>query len=352
MRVYHAIVALSLIAVPISCAAAQAPLPDAAEGPSPTPAHTSGPMASFVLMEAGEWRLGTVQADTWRWGPGEHSISAHTVGSDGGGNPWRELAVYYWHPGHKQIRVLSLHPDIPALGRGVAEGSVEFDGQTFTGVMDLYQAGHPTRKHRRMATRWTFDGPDRYHEALLENSGRGFETLAEWDYVRSMERGQKPPRHDGEAPAPSENLKPFVPLLGGWEELRDGDVEGAHHSRLSFEWAEYLDIVAVRLDTANPDQSPSHRFDVYLYHHVGAGTLRCLALSGSGGVYEGDVTLLPDGALQSELRGFEGDQETGLIVRLGFEDGGTLRGRVWAVAGDDRTLSLDVRYGKLAPDPE
>ncbi len=120
----------------------------------------------------------TIRFDTWTWGAGQRSMRMHTQVSDGGGNPWRELLVVYWHPGREQVRLLGLHPDIPGIGRGVTEGTRRIEGETAEAHFDLFQPG----VRRDMAVRWTFDGSDTYHEALLEaHAGAGFVQLAEWD---------------------------------------------------------------------------------------------------------------------------------------------------------------------------
>jgi hypothetical protein len=89
--------------------------------------------------------------------------------------------------------------------------------------------------------------------------------------------------------------------------------------------------------------------DAYFYHHTGANSLRCLALSERGGVYEGDVTLLDGGALQLDLKGYEGDRVAPHVVRFDFEQNGILRHRVWSLKGTDRTLMLDAHHKKLVP---
>ena len=71
------------------------------------PAAVSDPMAGFGRLVAGPWRLGTLQTNTWRWGPGRHSVREHTVGLDGEGNPWRELVIHYWRPDRETIHLLS-----------------------------------------------------------------------------------------------------------------------------------------------------------------------------------------------------------------------------------------------------
>ena len=343
MRSISAIVFHSLLAFPLACNPVHAQSSNNDATKERTSAAKASPLAGFAVMEEGQWNLGSIHADTWHWGPGRYSIRSHTVGADGDDNPWREIAVYYWHPGLGQIRVISLHPDIPAIGRGIAEGSVEFDGQTFTGKVDLFQTGRPKPVHRRLAHHWTFDGPDRYHEPLLENSGRGYETLVEWDYVRSVVQPTKPTVPNGDAPLPSANLKPLLPLLGRWEIQTEAADDRDARARLNFEWAEYLDLIAVRLESAEAESSADSFCDAYLFHHAGTNSLRCLALTRSGGVYEGELKLLPDGALESELKHSESGASNWCFARVGFEDDGSIRVRIWTEADGKRELAQDVR---------
>lgn len=327
------LVAILSLSVPVLGASAQGVNADGARSGEPAP--VSEPMAGFARMVAGEWRLGTIHADTWGWGPGRHSIRVHTVGSDGEGKPWRELVIYSWRPDRGKIHLLSFHPDIPGIGRGVAEGTFEFDGENAAASLELHQP----RVRRKLASRWTFDGPDRYREVLLEDSGRGLAPLAEWDYARSMERSASPAPVPGPAPTPSRNIRAFVPFLGEWERRGDGE---AVLARSSFEWMEYLDVVALRVDGASETDKPEHLLDAYFYHHVGTDELRCLALSAAGVVYEGGVIVPEDRALQLDLIRYEGAASERRLVRFDFEPDGTLRTREWSVDGDDRALVFDV----------
>ena len=55
------------------------------------------------------------------------------------------------------------------------------------------------------------------------------------------------------------------------------------------------------------------------------------------------------GALQLDLKGYEGDQVVPHVVRFDFEQDGTLRHRVWSLKGTERTLMFDVHHNKLEP---
>jgi hypothetical protein len=302
------------------------------------PTSEPSPMADFARMEAGEWRLGTVHATTWRWGPAHYSIRAHRVGSDIDLNPWRELIVWYSRPDLEQIHTLSFHPDIPGIGRGVGEGTIEFDGETAVASLELYQPG----VRRKLESRWIFEGPDRFRDILLEDSGRGLALLAEWEYTRSMEPSSPPVPAAGRVPTPSRNIRAFVPFLGQWKGRKD-DV--AEHVRSSFQWIEHLDVIALRVEGASKANKPEHLLDeAYFYHHVGYDELRCLAISASGVVYEGGVTVLEDRDLELDLMRYEGDGSNRRLVRFEFAPDGTLRTREWSVHGVDRTLVLDISH--------
>jgi hypothetical protein len=303
-------------------------------------------------MVGGEWTMtataGTSLHDTWTWGPGRHSLRVTTHGEAASGDPWRELTAVYWHPAFDQIRVLSLHPDIPGIGRGVFEGSIELDGESADATSDLYQPG----AKRRISRRWTFDGPDANHTVLMESTqGGAFQLLAEWDYFRSQTLTPVSPPPGSDAPQPSERMQPFERLLAGtWAVAARGEDRLASGSAVSLrsklEWIPYVDAISARTVALGAGEDAA-LVDASIYHHVGTGKLRCLALTSRGGVYEGDVIVLDDGSLQLELTGYEGERVSPYLVRIEFEDGGSLRQRVWSGASDQRELVLDVRHELL-----
>jgi hypothetical protein len=346
MRLHRVSIALSLIAALSACAARQDQSPDDRPVREPAPAEAVNPMASFARMVPGEWRMtaqsGTSMFGTWHWGPGQHSIREMTDGLGARGEPWRELQVMYWHPGRKQVRLLGLSP----FARGVSEGAIQFEGETADAALDLYQTGG----HRKMGLRWTFDGPDKYRETLLEATGaEGLQPLAEWDHIRSRTPTARPRTVEG-APKASERLKALAPLLDHtWEARGRWDRGNAFHIRSTFEWIPILEAVYARVLAPSQDSEPTHLLDAYFYHHTGTDMLRCLALSNRGGVYEGGLTVLGGGALQLDLKGYEGDRAVAHVVRFDFERDGTLRHRNWSLHGTERTLMLDVHHKKLEP---
>lgn len=308
-------------------------------------------MAGFERMTGGEWKVtaasGTSMYETYHWGPGKHSGRVFTHGQDAAGNPWRALGAVYWHPGHKQLYSLGLTPYENGVENGPAT-STETDGVS-EAASDLYQNG----VHRKMVSRTTFDGPDKYHLALLEETAPGkLSTLSEWDYFRSKTLTPVSPPSAENPPKLPARLKFFEPLLGRTWDARGTWRGDAFHVESSFEWIPYIDAIYAQTFALRGNGEPMHVLDAYVYYHTGLGRMRCLALSSwaSGGVYEGDVTVLEGGALQFDLKGYEADRVTSYIVRLDLEKNSTLRNRIWSVADEgataQRTPMLDIRHAR------
>ncbi len=345
MRLRHTLIAVSLLAALAGCSARQDKTPDVVQVREPAPPPTAmvpDAMANFARLVSDEWQVtfqsGKSMFHTWHWGPGRHSIRKMTDGSAASGDPWRALKVMYWHPGRKQVHVLG----VQQFQSGIAEGTITFEGDTADGVYDLHQTGG----HRKMAMRWAFDGPDKYHDTLLETRGfGGYEPINELTHVRSKPPAAPRPRTVDGATL-SERMKALEPLLGAaWEAKGERAAGDVFHIRSHFEWVPLADAVYVRVIA--PSKVDEHLLDAYVYHHTGANVLRCLALSTRGGVYEGDVTVLDDGAMQLDLNGYETDRAVRHVVRFDFEKDGSLRQRVWTLNGAERTLILDVPHKKL-----
>ena len=328
-----------------------------AEEPVMVPANVQPVAKNSVQMEpfsgfiAGRWKMttlaGTDTYDTWYWGPERNSIRKLTAGTAPSGEPWHAMSVYFWHPGRKEVRTLSVSPAF----RGVSEGTFTFDGQKAAGLVDMHQ----TTGHRVLGRRWTFEGPDRYHDELLDKVPEGFSLQNEWRRFRveapsddelAVERTRTA------AAKPSEFLKPFERLLGHtWEgkavpEVAAQPFADTLHTRTTFEYVPDADAIYGRVQTLDAAGTPSHSMDLYLYHHTGAGVLRCLALAnsndGDGVVYEGNVTPGDNGpSLRLDLRAHRSSGVTMIEARIDFEPLGSARVRAWNTEGKDRTLIFD-----------
>lgn len=348
MRRHYTCIALSFIGG--LCACGQDEVRDSRPTQQPAPAKVIDPIAPFTRMVGGEWKMsaapGTDLAagvglyDIWHWGPGKHSLRVMTDGLGGDGNPWRALQVVYWHPGHKQVRSLTLS----TFRAGVAEGTIRFEGEASEAVIDLYQTGN----RRNLKSRWTFDGPDKYLEELLESTGGEYFLLAAWNRNRVALPTTPRSRVVEGAPKPSERLKAFKSLLDQtWEAKGDWTAGDALHIQSAFEWVPLANGIYVRTLALTKDTEPAHILDAYVYHHTGTNSVRCLALSSRGGVYDGDVTAVDGGALQLDLKGYDGDKIVSYVARIDFEKDGTVRLRLWSMGGAERTLLFDAHHKKL-----
>ncbi|HZW07360.1 MAG TPA: hypothetical protein VFF65_09565, partial [Phycisphaerales bacterium] len=258
------------------------------------PAATPAAMAPFERMIGGEWKMtvssGTSSYRTWHWGPGRFSARVMTSGEDAAGKPWRDLQVFYWHPGRKQVREFG----VSQFARGVTDGTISFEGAKAQSDFDLYQVGG----RRRLRTTWEFAGPDAYRATLLEASppdSLEFTAMVAWDLVRAeAPTAPRPVAVEG-ATGPSAFLRPLGPLLGAWETKSDGGAAGGLHIQAAIEWIPLADAIYARVLAPDAGGEPTHLLDLYLYHHTGTGAMRALALSSRGEVYEGDIAALEGG---------------------------------------------------------
>lgn len=317
----------------------------------PDPVAAVGPIADFARLVGGEWQVtfanGTRGVHVWRWGPGKHSLVRATHGLGGTSHAWAG-DVLYWHPLSQQVRMLSLHEEIPAVGRGVGEGTIAFAGETAIGSLDLMQP----RGLRKLGTRWTFSGPDHYRDELLEDTGSGLAPLAEWEYSRVPARTAAVATPAPTATEPSGTLRAFTPLLDHlWQARRGADgVAGsdrapARSSQVTFAWIPSFEVIAARSESvATAADAPTQLLEAWVYRPITPGPPRCLVLTHRGDVYDGEVGELASGGIRLVLNGCEDGRAAQREVHLELERDGTLRQRVWSTAGSDRTLVLDVPF--------
>jgi hypothetical protein len=337
---------LSLFAAASVCAAAQDAGPD--PEPAQEPAEVVGPLAGFARMP-GTWRLGLAggwsQLDTWQWGPGKHSLRAVTVSSNGDGETTSGVCrLLYWHPGRQEIVMLSLFSE-----DRLAEGTVAIDGEAVTFDYDFYELRLPGLR-RPLRLRWAFDGPDTYRATLYEapdDAAPSF--LAAWDYVRSQTSIEALPGDTAQASEAARRLEALRSLAGKTWEAQGDASGGAFAIRSTVEWIPLAHALYVRVISCTEGGESEPLFDAYVYHHPATDSLCALALSAAGGVHEGDLTVLEGGAVELDSRGYEGDVVVPRAVRFDLEKGGTLRARVWSLAGTERTLLLDVHHEEVEP---
>lgn len=319
------------------------------------------PMAAFSRFIGGRWKMtmtaGTDTYDTWHWGPGKQSIRSIRVGTLPDGAPWSVVTAYYWHPTLKEVRLLS----VGSVWRGVGEGSVRFEADSVETEFTLHQVGGPLdrpRGPRILRERWTFAGPDKYHDDLSEKVRDEYELLTGWDRMRvEAAAPAEPVKVPSLAPAsaPSDLMRPFEKVLGqawvsiaaaGTDTLRPADVL---HTRTTFEYVPHADAIYGRVEAIGADGVSSHAIDVYLYHHTGTCGLRVLAL-GSGGpdgasVYEGDIIPAADGmSLAIRMTEHRSTALQAMEARVDLKKDGETRVQVWSLTGQERKIAMDLRH--------
>ena len=321
------------------------------------------PMAAFSRFIGGRWKMtttaGTDHFDTWSWGPGRQSIRSMRVGTLPNGDPGSVVTVYYWHPTLKQVRLLS----VGSVWRGVGEGSAKFEGDSAENEFTLHQVGGPPdrpRGPRDLRERWTFAGPDMYHDVLSERVRRDYVLLAGWDRVRVEAAG---PAGGAVVPSagpestPSEFMRPLAKVLGNaWASVAAPSTDAPQpadepRTRTSFEYVPHADAIYGRVEVLGADGASSHAMDVYLYHHTGTRGLRLLAL-GRGGpdgasVYEGDIVPAADRtSLAIRLTEHRSTAQQAMEARIEFEKDGATRVQVWRLTGQDRKIAMDRRHSR------
>lgn len=338
MRLLHAILLVLPVVTPLACTSVRN---DEGEG---KPAHESAsaevadPMIGLGRLIGGEWAMpaasGTSMYSTSHWGPGRHSVRTMTHGFAADGSPWRELGVAYWHPGRNEVRTLGLNP----FANSVSEGVITARGNGWETIADLHQTG----AHRTVISRVRFEGPDRLRSELLERTAPDtIVPLTSWDLTRSTTLTAVSPLPASDAFTIPQPLQPLKPLLG-----RTWQTTGF---QTTIEWVPLAAGIYARVTRPGQRGEPEHLLDAYLYHHTGSNAVRCVALSGGGGVYEGELAVLDDGSLRLDLQGYEGGHTLQRTVRIELEGDGALRQRVWSAPSTEGTPLLDLHHTELAP---
>jgi hypothetical protein len=296
-------------------------------------------MAPFAGMIGSDWETtstsGYTMFDRWSWGPGHNSVRVMTDGESAGGTPWRNVQIYYWHPQLKQICLRGFS----CYAGGISEGSMTFDGTRADGRFDLFQDGG---RHRTMGLRWEFDGADAYKDTLLESTNSAqMEVLASWTRLR-VDPAAKSGADDLSDPLPP-NLAAFSPLLDhSWETFQSPRDDDTPRHRTTFEWVPLARVLHVSLESRTRAASTTLLVDAYLHEHAATRTVRCLALTADGGVYEGAVTKLTGTILMLRLSGTDGTSTREIEAEFELTKDETIHSQVRSVVGGTRLLEFEA----------
>ncbi|MFG0258992.1 MAG: hypothetical protein ACF8LK_01460 [Phycisphaerales bacterium JB041] len=304
-------------------------------------AETPDPLASLAHLVNGAWRLGIgseyFQLDTWRWGPGGHSLLGDTTNSKGDGETTSGVRrVLYWHPGEQQLRQL-------AFSRGgllwesplkIGTNPASFDGTLF----------YPNEPTRSLQVHWVFDTPDSYASTLTETLPDRADPvfLARWEYARQGP-DESPKRPDAAPePKPARYLSALTPFIGrAWNAAFDRPESDPFNTELTLARIPHTEAVYARITAAGTDPTPL--LDAYCFYHPKTRDLRCLALSRDGSLYEGTVRELANSRLQCTLTHITDDageaaHSTPLVITLELATDGSLHARSATPDGTERTV--------------
>lgn len=254
------------------------------------------PLHQFEKLVSESWivtaNTGTKMEHTWKWGPGKKSIERWTEGLDAQGNPWRELAIYYWHPKDMKINFLG----ISSFQAGITRGTIEFKGESATIDSTLVQEKWG---RRQMQTRWTFKSADHYVETLFEKDASGnLVQLVDLNHHRSQPERQKivtPPR-------PSSDQSQFKGLDFLYGQPWSSSSEDGKQLNLdwSLTWIPVANFLYGEVRENAKGNAQDH-FHFFIYRDHDSKTLRFLALCHNSDVFTGEVNVASSGSVQFDL---------------------------------------------------
>lgn len=243
---------------------------------------------------------------TWKWGPGKWSIERWTEGEGAGGQPWKELVVYYWDPQTGKIRFLGVSP----FAEGIQRGTIEFAGDSAIANSTLIQ----TSGRREMQTRWLFHKDSSYTETLLEKDSSGkFAELVTFQHQR-ISRNNQPPETAAAQEEITEPFKGLKFLLGNaWNGTTD---DQRRRFQTTIKWLPIANCVHATI-TETTGGAAVEFARVCIYHEPHAATLHCLIICANSEIYEGSVHELSVDTIQLELR--ERNQNKSHSIKSQFE---------------------------------
>lgn len=270
--------------------------PDTQLSTSTTTHDHQSPLQDFERLVTDSWVVtassGKKMVHTWKWGPGRWSVERWTDGESAGGEPWKELVVYYWDSQQRRIRLLGVSP----FAGGISQGTIEFDGDSATTNFTLTQ----TSGRRVMQARWSFQGDSLYQETLLEKDSSGkFTELVAFQHHR-IKRRDDPPAVDAVRHEIPESFASIKFLIGKpW----NGTIEDQQRSfQSSVNWLPIANCIHATIKETTNGSSIEFAH-AYLYHEHKAKTLRCLIVCANSDTYEGNLSELSTGEVQLKLNG-------------------------------------------------
>lgn len=259
----------------------------------------TGPMSQFERLTSGEWRMKSVGGsqffETWRYGPGGHSVRkfTHGVNLHDNNRPWREVEIFYWHPGEKKVRTIGFSP----YKASVSRGSIELKAGKLESRFEMNQEGDI----RNLGIEIAFQGKDKFQETLYESvNDQPYVVGNQWNHVWSKTETPVPVLKSTETPKPA-GAQAFLTAFAdkAWQGRSPVKTTGTH--RTDFEWIPYANVMNIRSTSKPAKGSTMSQYDLYLYQIPSARRVQAFALFQDGSHGEGHAVSSNSGTFEIRL---------------------------------------------------
>lgn len=305
--------------------------PAAAQKPGKTPEDWS----KLERLAGGEWIASGEGAPPnfhrfW-FGPGKRSIWSHTRSAEDLAAYPKAEAVYFWHPGTKTLRGISV-----AGGGTVADQTLRWNGETLVTDLDYYVAGNKAE----FASRWEFQGAEAYSWSLFSKTPNG---LAEAMSVQFDHSDELRPLPEIAAPI----FKPAKPLAflagfgGTWNAVVHGDSKKNAMGATQFRFEADGHCLTVR--GGEGDAGRRRPFQGMVFWHPESKSVRYLQIDDKGELREGTVQAEEDGTAVFELKVYAGDQTSSLVERWKPSSESAIQVERSAKSADGRTHVIQLQ---------
>lgn len=260
----------------------------------------TGPMSQFERLTSGEWRMKSVGGsqffETWRYGPGGHSVRkfTHGVNLHDNNRPWREVEVFFWNPVEKKVNLIGFSPFMSGVGRG----SIDLKPGRFESRFELNQGGDI----RKLGHEIAFQGKDMFQETLYESvNGQPYVVGNQWNHVWSKAVTPVPVLNSPETPKPT-GAQTILAAFAGKAWQGTSPVKGIGTYRTDFEWIPYANVMNIRSTFKPVNAGRMSRYDLYLYQIPSAVEVQAFALFNDGSHGVGSAVAKGAGKIEVRLR--------------------------------------------------
>jgi hypothetical protein len=260
----------------------------------------SGPMSPFERLTSGEWRMKSVGGsqffETWRYGPGGHSVRkfTHGVNLHDNNRPWREVEVFFWNPLEKKVNLLGFSPYMASVSRG----TIDLKPGKFQSRFELNQDGDV----RKLGHEIAFHGKDKFQETLYESvNGQPYVVGNQWNHVWSKSVTPVPVLKSPETPKPA-GAQAILAAFAGKAWQGRSPVKAAASYRTDFEWIPYANVMNIRSTLKPVKGGTISEYDLYLYQIPSEKGVQAFALFKDGSHGLGSAVAKGSGKIEVRLR--------------------------------------------------